>query len=343
MADWSHYATPDPEFMAAVAKAPPTSLPEVKTALEGDQVLIGAQKASGEMMRKAVEAAGPPVGITVVEKRIPVTTPPGDIAIRIYTPQSQDSSETFPVYVHLHGGGYSLGNLDMDELVCREISAKHRIVVVNVDYRLAPQFRWPTGPTDAYDAVKWVSSNASELRVDLKKGFIVGGLSAGGNFTCVVTQRAREDPGLQDKITGQILQVPGTMSHAKEFPEHLRDKLKSHEQCKDDPILPRSNLALFTGAYQPGDPWDPAVSPLLAKSFSGLPPAYVQIAGMDPLRDEGLLYAQMMQESGVSTKVDVYPGVSHGFTYYYPTISAAVKWRADLDVGIQWVLTFAKQ
>lgn len=343
MADWTQYATPDPEFVEALAKTPPIPPSFENDALDGDQEVIRRQKFVAERQRKVVEAAGPPVGITVVEKRVPVTTPPGDIAVRIYTPQSQDTSETFPMLVHFHGGGYSIGNLDTDELVCRANSARHRIIVVNVDYRLAPQFRWPSGPNDAYDAVRWIALNAQELRGDLRKGFIIGGLSAGGNFTCSVTQRAREDPGLQGKITGQVLQIPGTISHAKEFLEKFKDKLKSYEQCKDDPILNRTNIGLFMGAYQPGDPSHPLVSPLLAKSFSGLPPAYVQIAGADPLRDEGLLYAQMMQESGVPTKVDVYPGVPHGFSIYYPTIGASVKWRADLEVGIQWLLGFSKQ
>lgn len=344
MAEWSHYATLDPEFVEALAKTPPLPPSFTKDSLKGDQEVIRRRKFVAVRQREAVEAAGPPVGITVAEKRIPVTTPPGDIAIRIYTPQSQDSSETFPAFVHFHGGGYSVGNLDTDELVCRANSANHRIIVVNVDYRLAPEFRWPIGPNDAYDAVKWVALNAQELRVDLKKGFIVGGLSAGGNFTCTITQRARDDPELQGKITGQVLQVPATITHEEGFPpEKFKDKLKSYEQCKDDPILSRTEMDLYMGAYQPGELNHPLVSPLLAKSFSGLPPAYVQIAGGDPLRDEGLLYAQMMQESGVPTKVDVYPGMPHGFTIYYPTIGASAKWRADLEVGIQWLLGFSRQ
>ncbi|EJD06359.1 uncharacterized protein FOMMEDRAFT_151600 [Fomitiporia mediterranea MF3/22] len=349
MTDWSHYSTPDPEFVEASANTPPQPVPEVKNALEVDEEVIRRQKIVVEMMSKPVEAAGPPVGAIVEEKRIPVTTPPGDIAIRIYTPQSQDASETFPVYVHFHGGGYCVGNLDMDELTCRAKSSKHRIVVVNVDYRLAPQFRWPTGPNDAYDAVKWilvlfqVALNAPGLRVDLKKGFIVGGISAGGNFTCIITQRAREDPELQGKITGQVMQIPETISHTKEFPENLKEKLKSYEEFRHDPLFPIANLELYFAAYQSGDASDPLVSPLLAKSFSGLPPAYVQIAGADALRDEGLLYSQRLEESEVPTKVDVYPGVPHAFTIWYPTIGASVKWRADLDIGIQWLLGFVKQ
>lgn len=125
------------------------------------------------------------------------------------------------------GGGYCLGSLDTDEVKCRSACKKHRIVVVNVDYRLAPEFPWPVGINDSYDAVKWVSrmmdvfksklidglqvvNHAKELRVNLRKGFIVNGLSAGAMFACVVTQRARVDEDLKGKITGQILQIPPT-------------------------------------------------------------------------------------------------------------------------------------
>ncbi|EJD06347.1 uncharacterized protein FOMMEDRAFT_144445 [Fomitiporia mediterranea MF3/22] len=342
MADLSHYAIPDPEFVNALAQTPPPFASPSADALQGDEEVKRRQKIVAEMLRAAVAAFNPPQGVIVEEKRIPVTSPPGDIAVRVYTPEPRDTSETFAVYVDFHGSGYSVGTLDSDELDCRALSVKNRIVVVNVDYRLAPQFPWPTGPNDAYDAVKWVARDSTELRVDLKKGFIIGGTSAGGNFTCTVAQRAREDPELQGKITGQVLQSPETVTHSKEFPESLKDKLKSYEQFKSDPILTRENIALFMGAYKPGNQFDPLVSPILAKSLAGLPPAYVQIAGADPLRDEGLLYAQMMQESGVQTKVDVYPGVPHGFAAFYPKLAISAKWRTDLDTGVQWLLGFSK-
>ncbi|KAL5526185.1 hypothetical protein ACEPAG_7524 [Sanghuangporus baumii] len=344
MAQWAHYSTPpNEEFLKALAERSTYYPPAVKSSKEGDEEIIKQQKLTEEVSRKAVEAAGPPEGIVVEEKLVPVTTPPGEIKVRVYTPQSEDPSEIFPVYVHIHGGGYSIGTLDLDEFVCREASAKHRIVVVNVDYRLAPQFPFPTGIEDTYEAVKWVEANASSLRVDLKKGFIVGGRSAGGNFTCVVTQRARSDPVLQGKLTGQVLQIPSTITHAGGYPEKLKGKMISYEQNKDDPILSPPYLALFIGAYKPGPQSDVRVSPLLAESFEGLPPAYVQIAGADVLRDEGLLYEQFMREAGVPTKLEVYPGVPHGFDVYYPELKISQKWRADFHIGMQWLLGFSKQ
>ncbi|KAL5526137.1 hypothetical protein ACEPAG_7475 [Sanghuangporus baumii] len=343
MAQWAHYSTPNEEFLKALAEQPPYSPPAVKDSKEVDEEIIKQQKLAEERSREAVEAAGPPEGIVVEEKLVPVTTPPGEIKVRVYTPQIEDSSETFAVYVYIHGGGYSIGTLDLGEFVCRATSGKHRMVVVNVDYRLAPQFPFPTGIEDTYEAVKWVEANASSLRVDLKKGFIVGGKSAGGNFTCVITQRARSDPVLQGKLTGQILQIPSTITHSAGYPEKLKDKMISYEQNKDDPILSRAYLALIIGAYKPGPQSDVRVSPLLAESFEGLPPAYVQIAGADVLRDEGLLYEQFMREAGVSTKLEVYPGVPHGFDIYYPELKISQKCRADFHAGMQWLLGFSRQ
>lgn len=121
-------------------------------------------------------------GLTTEDKRVPVSQPLGDIRVRVYTPDSQEASETFPVYVHIHGkylniilnclfrnnlwsshtyhtdegGGYSIGTVDTDEFYCRGVSVKHHVIIVSVDYRLAPQFPWPTGPEDSYEAVKWV-------------------------------------------------------------------------------------------------------------------------------------------------------------------------------------------
>ncbi|KAL5526997.1 hypothetical protein ACEPAF_8726 [Sanghuangporus sanghuang] len=343
MAQWAHYSTPNEEFLKALAERPPFSPPVVKDPKEGDEEIMKQQKLTEERLRTVVEAAGSPEGIVVEEKLVPVTTPPGEIKVRVYTPQSEDSSEIFPVYVHIHGGGYCVGTLDLDEFVCRAASAKHRIVVVNVDYRLAPQFPFPTGIEDSYEAVKWVEANAASLRVDLKKGFIVGGKSAGGNFTCVITQRARSDPVLQGKLTGQILQIPSTVTHSGGYPEKFKDKMISYEQNKDDPILNRAYLALFIGAYKPGPQSDVRVSPLLAESFEGLPPAYVQIAGADVLRDEGLLYEQFMREAGVPTKLDVYTGVPHGFNTVYPELRISEKWDEDFHAGMEWLLRFSKQ
>ncbi|OCB92189.1 hypothetical protein A7U60_g429 [Sanghuangporus baumii] len=311
MAQWAHYSTPNEEFLKALAERPSFSPPVVKDPKEGDEEIMKQQKLTEERLRTVVEAAGSPEGIVVEEKLVPVTTPPGEIKVRVYTPQSEDSSEIFPVAA----------------------SAKHRIVVVNVDYRLAPQFPFPTGIEDSYEAVKWVEANAASLRVDLKKGFIVGGKSAGGNFTCVITQRARSDPVLQGKLTGQILQIPSTVTHSGGYPEKFKDKMISYEQNKDDPILNRAYLALFIGAYKPGPQSDVRVSPLLAESFEGLPPAYVQIAGADVLRDEGLLYEQFMREAGVPTKLDVYTGVPHGFNTVYPELRISEKWDEDFHAA----------
>ncbi|KAI5117941.1 hypothetical protein M0805_002054 [Coniferiporia weirii] len=343
MAQWAHYSTPDPELVQVLA-----GMPSLRTATIDDidaedadfvSKLEAAQREVAELSRVRVEEAGPPVGITVEERRVIVSKPPGEIAVRVYTPElgEEGETETFPAFIQLHGGGYCLGSLDSDELKCRTLCATHRAVIVNVDYRLAPAFPWPTGINDSYTTVKWVAKNASALRVDLTKGLVVGGTSAGANFTCIIAQRAREDPELKGKITGQVLQIPSTCSNREGYPERYRDQLLSYAQNNNDPILSPGRRNMFMAAYKPGPPLNPETSPLLAETFVGLAPAYVQIAGADPLRDEGLLYAQLLQKDGVPTKVEVYPGVPHGFASYFPQLAASARWRADLDVGLRWL------
>ncbi|THH03607.1 hypothetical protein EW145_g6146 [Phellinidium pouzarii] len=323
MAQWAHYSTPDPEWLAhkPVLWSDPNATPESEN--EGSETkLLRLQRRVAETLKQHVKEASAPVGITVEEQRIRMSRHPGEIAVRVYTPKLDDAEETFPVIIQLHGGGFCLGTLDNDELKCRALCATHRTVVVNVDYRLAPAFPWPVGLNDSYDAVKWVVRDAPDLRVSIDKGLIVSGESAGANFTCVIAQRARDDPELKGKITGQVLQIPSTCSgRLQGYPEKYKDQLLSFEQNKDDPIITRSMMKMFVDAYKPAPAGNPEVSPLLAESFVGLPPAYVQVAGADALRDEGLLYTQLMQESGVQTKLDVYPGVPHGFATSLPQLA----------------------
>ena len=117
------------------------------------------------------------------------------------------------------GGGFCYGSLDSDDLKCRDLCSKHRLVVVNVNYRHAPQFPWPSAPVDSYEATKWVVENAAKIRVNLKAAFIVGGTSAGANIACQITQRARDDADMTGVITGQVLQIPSVLTHNQDFME----------------------------------------------------------------------------------------------------------------------------
>ncbi|KAH8115030.1 Alpha/Beta hydrolase protein [Phellopilus nigrolimitatus] len=345
MAQWAHYSAKSEEWLQILAQHPEVSLmaklpPSVTDGTESE--LTWRKRICVELPRQSVEAAGAPVGITVKEPLVPVSNPSGEIAVRVYTPESQDSGETFPAFLNIHGGGYCFFTLDVNEIKCREFCSTYRAVIVSVEYRLAPEYKWPVGLNDTYTALKWLASNAPSLCIDPKKGLIVSGASAGANFACTVAQRARGDPELKGKITGQLLQVPQTCWRNVDqgYPEKYKDQLLSFDQNKDDPILHPALFKLFMDAY-PGPSTDPEMSPLLAETLAGLPPAYMQVAGGDPLRDEGLLYAQRLEEDGVPTKIDIYPGMPHGFDTNFPQLSASAKWRADLESGVRWLLELA--
>jgi len=193
--------------------------------------------------------------------------------------------------------------------------------------------------------VKWIKDHAHEYRADISKGLIVAGSSAGAMFAAVISHRAKADPDLQGKITGLILQIPPTLGFVgpgDEIPEKFAPYLVSREQNKNDPILSAATRKVFIDAYKPGPLGHPDTSPLLAESHEGLPPTYFQVAGADILRDEGLLYEKVLKESGVPTKLDIYPGVPHGFSGFRPELKISQKYREDTNKGLKWLLSLSK-
>ncbi|KAJ7803887.1 alpha/beta hydrolase fold-domain-containing protein [Mycena olivaceomarginata] len=240
-------------------------------------------------------------------------------------------------WIYIHGGAFVTGDLDIDDFFLRTISVDFRISIVNVDYRLAPEHPFPTGVNDCYAALKWAASNTSEISGALAKGFLVGGLSAGGSYVAAVTHRARFDPFFTDrKITGHILQVPTLLHPLAAIPEKFKADLLSMEQNKDAPMLSKVNHEFFYHCLK-ADPSNLEVSPLLL-SHGNLPPAYIQICGLDPLRDEALLYERLLREDGIKTKLDIYPGLPHGFHAFFPQLAASRKWDVDFRAGLGWLL-----
>jgi len=351
MSQWTHYSTPDPEWTEAVANGALANRPSLtaptldpnatpsENAKAQLQYLNTIRDLRGKAVKQRLETLEyPRTGLTVEEKTIPVDG--GEIKVRVYTPDAEGAEERFPIMLDFHGGGYIFGNLDLDEVKCRQACVQHRIVAVNVDYRLAPEHPWPIGINDSYAAVKWALKNADDLRVDPKKGVILCGLSAGACFVEVITQRARNDEELKGKITGQILQVPPTCkSDGGVYPDKYKDKLLSYEQNRNDVILGRDTSSMFMKLYKAGPVTHPEVSPLLADSLANLPPAFFQIAGGDPLRDEGLVYAEELEKAGVTTQVKVYPGLPHAFSEYLPQLKVSQKWMAEFLDGLGWLLS----
>ncbi|KAJ7811101.1 Alpha/Beta hydrolase protein [Mycena leptocephala] len=257
----------------------------------------------------------------------------GEIRVRTIspTPTPNEDSE-FPVLVYLYGGGWVAGSIDFE---LRILSVELRLAIVNVEYRLAPEHRFPTVLNDCYAALKWYTvENCARICASLDKGFVVGGSSAGANLAATVAHRSLKDPLFEQcKLTGHIFQIPALVHPAA---YHLESVLSLEN--KNAPTLGKDLMDFYYECLN-GPLADPDVSPLLA-DHTGLPPAYLQVCGLDPMRDEGLLYERLLRELGVPTKLDMrfrYPGVPHGFKSIFPGITAAKKWEVDLRGGLKWL------
>jgi len=224
----------------------------------------------------------------------------GSIPIRIYHPVQTGN---LPVIVFFHGGGWVLGSLKSHDSICRHLAADNHALVVAVDYRLAPEHKYPAAVEDAYAATCWVAEHATDLGADPDK-LIVMGDSAGGNLSAVVSLMAR---GLGfPRIAFQVLIYP-----AVDMTEHYPSK----ELFADNPLLSGHMLVYFAQQYlrTPADIKELQVSPLLAEDLSHLPPALILTAEFDPLRDEGKAYADHLRAAGNEVTDICYPGMPHGF------------------------------
>ncbi|KAJ6537143.1 Alpha/Beta hydrolase protein [Mycena capillaripes] len=336
MSQYAHLSTPDPEFKELIPNLLVLAHGPMDIAAQREQVRTIVTPLIMETHRPHLPAES---SYRLEDRKVIVDG--GEITVRCIQPIPK-AGETggFPVLVYIHGGAFVTGDLDVDDFFLRTISVDFRISIVNVDYRLAPEHPFPTGVNDCYAALKWTASNTSEISGALAKGFLVGGLSAGGSYVAAVTHRARYDLFFKDrKITGHILQVPTLLHPLAAIPEKFKADLLSMEQNKDAPMLSKVNHELFYDCLK-ANPSNLEVSPLLL-SHEDIPPAYIQICGLDPLRDEGLLYERLLRDDGIQTKLDMYPGLPHGFHAFFPQLAASRKWDVDFRAGLGWLLAEA--
>lgn len=241
----------------------------------------------------------PGADMASVEDRA-VPGPAGDVPVRVYRAVEGDG---LPLLVWYHGGGWVIGDLDTADVTCRELAARAGCVLVSVDYRLAPEHRFPAAHDDCYAATVWAAAHAAELGADAGK-LAVGGDSAGGNLAAVVSLRARDEGG--PPIRFQLLVYPVTDRNFE---------TPSYRDNADGYLLTRDGMIWFWDHYlgSDGDGAHPHASPLRAESLAGLPPAHVVTAEYDPLRDEGEAYAERLREAGVPVTLTRYPGQIHAF------------------------------
>jgi len=222
------------------------------------------------------------------------------IPIRIYTP---DANSPLPVLVFFHGGGWVLGNIESHDSVCRELANKASCIVVSVDYRLAPEHKFPYAPEDCYAATKWVVLNAASFGGDPSR-VAVGGDSAGGNLTAAVAQMAA-DRGAPT-LRYQLLIYPVT-NYAFDTP--------SYRDNADGYLLTRDMMQWFWKQYLANDEDGKKAyaSPMQAREVRRVAPAFVITAEFDPLRDEGEAYGERLKKEGVPVEIKRYDGAIHGF------------------------------
>jgi len=269
----------------AAAEAPPLHELSVEDARQVIVELFGT--------KENLEAVG-----KVEDRMIPGAD--GEIPVRVYTPEG---AGPFPILVYFHGGGWVIGNLDAYDPTCRALTNAARCVVVSVEYRLAPEYKFPAAPEDCYAALQWVGANAASINGDPAR-IAIGGDSAGGNLTAVVAQMSRDRGGVSPVY--QLLVYPVT--------DHRYDT-SSYRENADDYLLTKDAMVWFWNHYlrSEADGNSPLASPLRADNFRDLPPALVMTAEFDPLRDEGEAYAAKLRDAGVPVTLTRYDGMIHGF------------------------------
>jgi acetyl esterase len=262
---------------------------------------------------------GVAAGVRVSERVFP--GPASGIPVRVYRPAGLDSCAG-PLVVQFHGGGFVFGGIQMGAWACSQVALRVGAVVVSVDYRLAPVHRFPAAVEDCYAAVAWAAANAAELGAEGPVG--VMGESAGGNLAAVACLLARDRGG--PRIAHQALLYPAT--------DMTGDGMASASARANPhaPFLSAAEMTAYRRLYlgADGDPASPLASPLRAASHEGLPPALIQVAEHDPLRDDGAAYAAALRAAGVPVRLTEYVGMPHGFLNFPGLCRGAAQALAEL-------------
>jgi acetyl esterase len=252
-------------------------------------------------MANVVRMQAPEIPVPQVRDLL-VTGADGRLPARSYHPEP---GRRLPLVVYLHGGGWALGGLEEADRPCRRLAVSAGCVVVAVEYRRAPETKFPGPLEDCVQAVRWLVDNAEAVGADSAHVALLGD-SAGGNLAAAATVRLRDEGG--PRIDAQVLLYP-CLAPAR------TTTFASYEQYADGPLMTRADMEWFWDHYlrSEADEHDPAAAPLLAADLAGLPSALVVVAELDPLRDEGLAYAERLRTAGVRTESAVFRGAAHGF------------------------------
>ena len=227
------------------------------------------------------------------------------VPVRVYHPHTAQTQKSLPALVYLHGGGWTIGDLDTHDVLCRSLCIQADVVVVSVDYRMGPEHKFPAAYDDSVAAFNWTVANSSALGVDAKR-IAIGGDSAGGNLSAAACIGLRDQKGLSVQPAFQLLIYPATI---------MWQDTPSYHANGQGYMLTKDSIAYYTDNYlrSRDDAKDWRASPQWANSHAGLPPAFVMTAGFDPLRDEGLMYADALSKAGVPCQYICFERQIHGF------------------------------
>jgi len=305
--------TVDPDVQALLDAIERTGAPSV-AALPP----VEARLAFDKMLSSVPPSSAPVARVTDTS----VAGAEASFPVRIYVPQG---SGPFPVLAYFHGGGWTIGNIGNYDPLCRELCAAVGCVVVSVEYRLAPEHKFPAATDDCLAAVRWIAANIAGHGGDPAR-IAVAGDSAGGNLAAVTTQRVRDEGG--PRLCAQLLIYPAVDHYSAGFPSATENATGF--------LLTRDDMEKFYGHYlrSDADIADPRACPLRATDFSRLPPALILTAEKDPLRDEGEAYGKALAAAGVAAEVKRYNRTIHGVMMLYPLF---VSGRAMLDDSCRWL------
>ena len=280
----------DPQVEALLDELSAQTLPSVPEQGPVEARRSARQVARAMQVREEVEK--------VNDRSIP--GPEGELPVRVYTPRG---AAPFPVVVYFHGGGWVIGDIETHDPLCRALANAAAALIVSVDYRLAPEHKFPAAAEDAYAATVWVREHAAELGGDPERMCVCGD-SAGGNLSAVVALMARDRGGPEIAYQGLLYPVTDHNFETRSY----RDNAEGY-------LLTREAMIWFWEQYltKEAAAHEPYASPLRAPDLSGLPPALVVTAEYDPLHDEGEAYAQQLEQAGVRVRYMRYDGLVHGF------------------------------
>jgi acetyl esterase/lipase len=290
--------------------------------LSENKARLSVAESRKALTEKAKKFSKDPVPLkNVLDQSVP--GPAAGIPVRIYIPSA---AKDLPVVIFYHGGGWVQGSLESHDTLCRYLAQVSHAAVVSVDYRLAPENPFPAGLEDAYAALVWVAKTAASFGGDPDKIAVMGD-SAGGNLSAAVALMARDRAG--PRITRQVLVYPATdLSHLK---------TPSYVHFGRGFMLTQKDIEWFRGLYLPDQTsWTNSLaSPLLANDHRNLPPATIITAEMDPLRDDGKLYADKLEGAGVATNYHCYRGMIHGFVSADKVLSQARKALDEIAIDLK--------